>query len=225
MKLREFARNMFEELQNITVSMFDTDTSLSHEGITDAFEIVDDFKPILIESDDNNGHLIKLRCDDNFSIDMCSSAFPWMYAPRRVFEMKVRTKLLKMGFIKMYYTSLVMQCSRKLRTNNTGERMKMMLSPIEDALMDNNPGMLDLILTTDWSGLSLAMYKSTELFTSLDEFFAYGYAETRWISEYMSVEFEGLLEFCNKNNNIECIPILLDWKKKNIPDGEEDISL
>ena len=224
MKLREFARNMFEELRNIAVQMFDTDTSPLHEGI-DVFEIVDDFKPILIEFDGRNNHVAKLKCGDYFSIDMYTNESIFAYIPRHVLEMKVRSKLLKMGFIKMYYASLVMQCSRKLRKNNTGERMKMMLSPIADALMDNDPRMLDLILTTDWNGLSLEMYKSTELFASLDEFFAYGYAETQWISAYMSVEFEGLLDFCNKNNHIECIPILLEYKKNHLKLKEEDMML
>ena len=224
MTIREFARNMFEGLRNIAVQMFDTDTSPSHEGI-DAFEIVDDFKPILIEFDGRNSHVTKLKCCDYFSIDMYTNEFISAYIPRHVLEMKVRSKLLKMGFIKMYYASLVMQCPRKLRKNNTGERMKMMLSPIADALMDNDPKMLDLILTTDWNGLSLEMYKSTELFTSLDEFFAYGYAETQWISAYMSVEFGSLLEFCNKNNRIECIPILLEYKKNHLKLKEEDMML
>ena len=227
MTIREFTWNMFKALQKMVVPMFDTDTyTPSSEDITDVFEVVDDFKPVLVEFDDRNNHVIKLRCGNDFSIDMYVNEFPFAYAPRPIFAMKVRSALLKMGFVKMYYTSLVLQCSPKLGKDTVEQRMRMILSDITDALMYNDPKMLDLVLTTDWKGLSLALYNSTELFTSLEEFCAYGYADETWITEYMSVEFDSLLKYCNKNNHIECIPVLLEYKKNHFDfDKEEDMEL
>ena len=226
MTVKEFTWNMFKELQKMVVPMFDTDTyTPSNEDITDVFEVVDDFKPVLIEFDNRNNCVIKLKCGDDFSIDMYVNEFPFAYAPRQTFAMKVHTALLKMGFVKMYYTSLVMQCSPELGKDTSEQRIRLMLSEIRDALMDNDPKILDLVLTTDWNGLSLVMYRSTELFTSLEEFLAYGYTNESWISKYMSVEFDSLLEFCNKFNHIECIPILLNYKKKHFKLKEEDMSL
>lgn len=226
MTIREFTWNMAKVLQKMVFPMFDTDTyTPSREDITDVFEVVDDFKPVLIEFDNRNNYAIKLKCGNDFSIDMYINEFPFAYAPRQLFAMKVRKALLKMGFVKMYYTSLVMQCSPELATGTAEQRMRMILSDIKDALMDNDPKILNLVLTTDWNGLSSAMYKSIELFTSLEEFLAYGYADESWISEYISVEFGSLLEFCNKNNHIECIPILLEYKKNHLKLKEEDMEL
>ena len=226
MTIREFTWHMFKALQNMVVPMFDTDTyTPSNEGIAGLFEVVDDFKPVLIEYDDPPNNAFKLKCGDGFSIDMYVNEFPFACAPRQLFAMKVRTALLKMGFVKMYYASLVMQCSPKLEKDRPGQRMRMMLSEITDALIDNDPKTLDLVLTTDWNRLSLEMYNSTELFTSLEEFLAYGYAETWWISEYMSAEFDNLLESCTKRNCIECTTILLKYKKNHFKLKEEDMVL
>ena len=226
MTIREFTWHMFKALQNMVVPMFDTDTyTPSNEGIAGLFEVVDDFKPVLIEYDDPPNNAFKLKCGDGFSIDMYVNEFPFAYAPRQIFATKVRSALLEMGFVKMYYTSLVMQCSPKLGKDTSGQRMRIMLSNITDALRYNDPKMLDLVLTTDWNGLSVALYESTELFTSDEEFFEYGYADRSWIPGYISVDFDNLLEYCNKNNHIECIPVLLEYKKNHFKPKEEDMEL
>lgn len=217
MTIREFTWNIFKALQKMVVP--------THEDITDVFEVVDDFKPVLVEFDDPPNNAIKLKCGDYFSIDMYINEFPFAYAPRSIFAMKVHSALLKMGFVKMYYTSLVMQCPPKLGKDTVEQRMRMILSDITDALMYNDPKMLDLVLTTDWKGLSLALYESTELFTSAEEFFEYGYADESWITARMLVDFDSMLKYCNKNNHIECIPVLLEYKKNHFKPNDEDIEL
>lgn len=203
----------------------DTDTFEPTEpSITGDMEIEDSFKnTITVEKVETDSHQLDIHFGKLFTVGIYINKSPYEYAPTSMFHEQIYLELLKIGWIKTVYATMTLGQSGLKST--TDRRMKMEVL-IARAIYDGIPEMLSNILNTDWHKLSYDFQTETHTFMKNGtDFQVYGEIDNKWITDFVTKSFDAMMKDCQSHNFIECAAVLLDWKKKNIPDDKEEIGL
>ena len=195
--------------------------------ITGDTEITDSYyNNMFVKKDEDNIHVIEIHCGRLFSIKLCFNAFPFAYAPPSLFMDIIYVELLKMGWVKSVCATLILNCDGKGAKGLAPNRRYKFELLIAKAVYDGIPEMLSNILNTDWHKLSYDFQSGTHTFMRNGiDFQVYGEMSNDWIKDFVTESFEAMIKDCQLRNHIECAAVLLDWKKKNIPEDKEEIGL
>ena len=205
--------------------VIDTDTFEPTEpSITGDMEIEDSFKnTITVEKVKTNSHQLDIHFGKLFAVKIYIWKFPYQYAPVSSFREEIYYGLLKIGWIKTVYATMTLGQSGLKSTTDRRVKMEMMVA---HAIYDGSPDMLSTILNTDWYKLSYDFQSETHTFMKNGtDFQVYGEIDNKWITDFVTKSFEAMLNDCQSHNFIECVAVLLDWKKNNIHDDKEEIGL
>ena len=225
MKIRELVHLMssvwFKEFAS---PLIDADTfEPVYPQITGDTEITDSYlNNMLVKKDD---HIIEIRCGCLFSIKLCITAFPFAYAPLTLFMDIIYMELSKMGWMKSVCATLILNCDGNGATGLEAHRQRNLESLVCKAVYDGIPESFSNLINTDWRKLSDEFRRETHCFFSILDFEIYGEMSNDWIKDFVTESFDSILYDLQNCNKLECIAVLLDWKKKNIPDEKEDMML
>lgn len=210
---------------DFALPLIDTDTFESVEpSINGDMEIEDSFKnTITVEKVYTNSHELTIQFCKLFTAKIYINKFPYEYAPLSLFNELILIGLLKIGWVKTVYATMILgQSGLKSASGRRGKMEQM----IARAIYDGVPEMLLNILNTDWHKLSYDFQTETHTFMKNGiDFQVYGEIDNDWIKYFVTESFDAMMKDCQSRNHIECAAILLDWKKKNIPDDKEEMNL
>ena len=203
------------------IPVYDTDTfEPTDPSITGDMEIEDSFKNIItaekVETDNNR---LDIYFGKLFTVKIYINKFPYQFAPVSLFHEQIYHELLKIGWVKTVYATITLGQSGLKCVSYRRTKMEQMIA---HAIYDGIPEMLSNVLNTDWHKLSYDFQTETHTFmkNSID-FQVYGEIDNDWIKEFVAKSFEAMIEDCQSRDHIECIPILLNYKKNNIPEEKE----
>lgn len=228
MKISELVRLMTSEwFKEFAVPFIDTDTFKPfYPQITGDTEITDSYhNNMFVKKDESNSCVIEIRCGSLFSIKLYINTFPFTYAPPSLFMSIIYTELLKMGWMKSVCATLILNCDGKGAKGMASNRRYNFEILTARAVYDGIPEMLSNLINTDWRKLSYEFKRETHYFFSITDFEVYGEMDNDWIKNFITESFEAMIEDCQLRNHIECVVVLLDYKKKHISDDKEEMNL
>lgn len=209
----------------------DTDTFEPTEpSITGDMEIEDSFKNVItVEKVYANSRIADIHFGKLFTVEIYINKSPYNkspyeYAPTSMFHEQIYRELLKIGWVKTVYATMIL-CQSGLK-RRSDRRMNIELL-ITRAIYDGIPEMLSNILNTDWHKLSYDFQTETHTFMKNGtDFQVYGEIDNDWIKDFVTERFDAMMKDCQSHNFIECAAVLLRWKEKNQTDNnEEDMGL
>jgi len=226
MKISEMVRLMTSVWFNkLTTPFIDTDTFKPTEpSITGDMEIEDSFKnTITVKKVEINSHRLDIYFGKLFTVEIYINKSPYEYAPASMFHEQICYELLKIGWVKTVYATMILGQSGLKRTSDRRMKMELMIA---HAIYDGSPEMLSNILNTDWHKLSYDFQTETHTFVNNGiDFPVYGEIDNKWVTNFVTKSFDAMMNDCQSHNLIECAAVLLDWKKKNINGDKEEIGL
>lgn len=203
------------------VPVYDTDAfEPADPSITGDMEIEDSFKNIItLEKVETDNNRLDIHFGKLFIVKIYINKFPYQFAPVSLFHEQIYREFLKIGWVKTTYSTMILG---RFGLKCTSERRLKMKQLIAYTIYDGSPDMLFNVLNTDWHKLSYDFQSETKTFmrNSID-FQVYCEIDNNWIKDFITEKNEAIIEDYQSRNLIECIPILLDWKKKHITDEEE----
>ena len=226
MKISEMVRLMTTVwFKQTAIPVFDTDTFEPIEpSIAGDMEIEDSFKNIItVKKVVTNSHRLDISFGKLFTVEIYINKFPYEFAPMSLFHEKILHELLKIGWVKTFYATMTLGQSGLKSTTDRRVKMEQMVA---FAIYDGSLEMLSTILNTDWHKLSYDFQSETHTFMKNGtDFMVYGEMSNDWIKDFVTESFDTMMKDCQLRNHIECAAVLLDYKKKNIPDKEEEMKL
>ena len=194
-------------------------------SITGDMEIEDSFKNIItVEKVETNIHQLDIRFGKLFTVKIYIWKFPYIFTPVSMFHERILLGLLKIGWVKSVYT--IMTLDNKSGLKSTTDRRAKLEIMVAHSIYDGSPEMLSTILNTDWHKLSYDFQSETHTFMKNGtDFQVYGEIDNDWIKNFVTESFDTMMKDCQSHNFIECVAVLLDWKKKNINDDKKEIGL
>ena len=226
MKISELVRLMTSVWFNTSaVPVIDTDTFEPIEpSITGDMEIKDSFKNIItVKKVENNSHRLNVYFGKLFTVEIYINKFPYEFAPMSLFHEKILHELLKIGWVKTFYATMTLG---QFGLKCASDRKMKMEQMIAFSIYDGSLEILSNVLNTDWHKLSYDFQSETHTFMKNGtDFQVYGEMNNDWINDFVTESFEAMMEDCQSLNLIEHAAVLLEYKKHNIPDNEEEMEL
>ena len=225
MKISEIVRLMAIVFKDKIVPVYDTDSfEPTDPSITGDMEIEDSFKNVItaekVESDNNR---LDIHFGKLFTVKIYINKFPYQFAPVSAFHEQIYREFLKIGWVKTAYSTMILGRSGLKCTSERRLKMKQMIAY---AIYDGSPDMLFNVLNTDWHKLSYDFQSETNTFMRNGiDFQVYAEIDNDWIKDFITEKFEMIIEDYQSRNLIECIPIILDYKKKHLKPKEEEMKL